>query len=45
MKFSDRDPITSETFNTIVDAYNMTPPNFLPPSDEVINKMIEAVDR
>jgi hypothetical protein len=27
-----------------VKGYNMTPPNFQPPSDEVIDEVIQAVD-
>ena len=45
MKFLERVPILPETFETIVEAYNKTPPNFVSPSDDVINKVIEYVDR
>ena len=45
MKFGDRNPIREETFNILAEGYNNTPPNFMPPSDEVIEKVIWAVDR
>ena len=37
--------ITDETYNTIVSAVNRTPINFVPPSDDVIMEVVEAVDR
>ena len=45
MRFSERKPIMEETFNVLAEAYNKTPPNFLPPSDEVIEKVIKVIDR
>lgn len=45
MKFNDRNPIAKETIECLVEAYNRTPPNFVPPSDDVINYVINAVDK
>ena len=41
MRFSERKPIEDETIHTLAEAYNKTPPNFVPPSDEVIEKVIK----
>ena len=45
MRFSERKPIEDETIHTLAEAYNKTPPNFVPPSDEVIEKVIKQVDK
>ena len=44
MRFSERKPIEEETMRVLIDAYNSTPPNFVPPSDSVIEKVIKVVD-
>ena len=36
MKFNERKPITQNTLSVFAEAYNATPPNFQPPSDDVI---------
>jgi nicotinamidase-related amidase len=40
MNYKERKPIEDETFRVLVDAYNQTPPNFIPPSDDIIEKVI-----
>lgn len=45
MRFSERKPILEETFNTLVEAYNNTPPNFVSPPDHIIEKVVRQVDR
>ena len=34
-----------ETFEIIAEGYNLTPPNFLPPPDDIIEKVIKQIDR
>jgi hypothetical protein len=44
MKYSDRPlPLMEETIDSIVDAYNLTPPNFENPPDATIEKVVAAV--
>ena len=46
MKYSSRpQPLLTETLQGMINAYNATPENFGVPSDEVINSVIELVDR
>ena len=46
MKYSSRQqPLLPETINGLIEAYNATPENFGLPSDEIIHKVIELVDR
>lgn len=46
MKYSSRSkPLLEETLNGLIAAYNATPENFGVPSDEIINSVIELVDR
>ena len=45
MKYNERLPIEKETFNSLVEAYNMTPPNFISPPDHIIDSVIREVDR
>jgi hypothetical protein len=45
MQFSKRKPLLNETIECLIQAYNLTPPNFVPPSDEVIQYVIDCVDR
>lgn len=44
MRFNERLPLETEVFNGIVEGYNMTPPDFQPPSNETIEKVIQLVD-
>ena len=45
LKHADRkEPMLQETIDTMVDAYNATPPNFENPSNAVIDSVIKAVD-
>jgi hypothetical protein len=44
MKYTDRpQPLKEETLNAIVDAYNLTPPNFENPPDATIERVVEVV--
>jgi len=46
MKYSSRpQPLLPETIQGMVNAYNATPEDFGVPLDEVINSVIELVDR
>lgn len=46
MKYaSRRQPLLPETINGLIEAYNATPENFGVPSDEIINRVIDLVDR
>jgi len=45
LQFADRPNLHPETIETLIEGYNMTPPNFQCPSDEVIEKVIKAVER
>ena len=45
LKHSDRkEPLLQETLDTMVEAYNGTPPNFENPSNAIIDSVIKAVD-
>jgi hypothetical protein len=42
MKYADRSsPLDEETINCLVDAYNVTPPDFGNPPDATIEQVIE----
>jgi len=44
MKYSDRPlPLMDDTIDALVDAYNLTPPNFENPPDATIEKVVAAV--
>tara|TARA_B110000285_G_C15047321_1_gene575030 strand:+ start:583 stop:894 length:312 start_codon:yes stop_codon:yes gene_type:complete len=44
MKYSDRPlPLMDATIDSIVDAYNLTPPNFENPPDATIERVVAAV--
>lgn len=46
MKYSSRkQPLLPKTIQGLIEAYNGTPENFGLPSDEIINNVIELVDR
>jgi hypothetical protein len=45
MMFNARQPLTDETVKGIANGYNLTPPNFMPPSDEVIDEVINLVEK
>jgi hypothetical protein len=45
MNYNERTPILKETFLSIVDGYNKTPENFVRPDDEVLQLVIDAVDK
>lgn len=45
LQFSQRSNLETETIKILIESYNKTPPNFQCPSDEVISKCIEVVDR
>ena len=46
MKYSSRPaPLLNETLQGMIAAYNATPENFGVPSDDVIQNVIELVDR
>ena len=45
LQFKKRPNLDSATIDAIIDAYNQTPPNFQPPSDETIEACIRAVER
>ena len=40
-----RQPLLPETITGLIEAYNATPENFGVPSDEIINRVIDLVDR
>ena len=45
LQFSQRPNLEESTIATLVDSYNQTPPNFQCPSDEVINRCINAIEK
>ena len=45
LSFGQRSKLAEETLDVLIDGYNQTPPNFQPPSDEVINRCIEAIEK
>lgn len=44
LQFGQRSKLHPQTIETLIEGYNMTPPNFQCPSDEVIQKCIKAVE-
>lgn len=45
LQFGSRPNLDPSTIKAIIDAYNQTPPNFQPPSDETIEMCIKACER
>ncbi|CDW84692.1 UNKNOWN [Stylonychia lemnae] len=37
--------LSTDTFNALVDGYNKTPKNFVPPSDETINMVLRYIEK
>lgn len=44
LQFRERANLSDATVNIIKAAFNQTPPNFVPPTDEVIESVISAVE-